>query len=291
MFLSRNHSQSRRRARLWWIVCAWACAGSLVSAHGSGPTSAREAWELASQLRVEEAHRWFAAAVETGQESAREVRFGKAATLLTLQPKTEANLREAERLLAEIAAFRPADDLAVEAALLHARIPHYHCLVPDRAEALRRYEAVREQFAGNPLAELAAPRIALLRIFGPGPDEAKRAVLEELEGWAEGLTDPVARREFERVLGEGWLTVFRDDVRALPHFVKMCELGVVRRPARLDLFLRTAEMARASGQQEVARDFYARFLEGSARDNRARLVRDRLAEAGVSVPAAGEGER
>lgn len=251
---------------------------ALLGDSATGPQSPEEAWTAAAQLLVQDASDYFESAARAGAGDPRAIALGRATCLLNLQPKTEGNLRGARELLEGVISANRTDEPGLHARYLLARIAQVHAFEPDRAAAIRIYSELYAEVPAHPLAQCAIVRASLLRLYAPGAAEAKRPLLAEFAELAPRLTDPTARRELEQVLADAWMQVFDSPADALPHLLEIDRLGLARRTSRMDLWVRTAEMARLSGRTDLAAMFYRRFLEATPRDARVRLVRERLAE-------------
>jgi hypothetical protein len=238
------------------------------------PAAPESPWELAALGLFKDANRAFAQAPAAD----REARFGQAATLINLQPKTDANLTRADSLLADVASENPADSLGVAARYLRARIAHIHRLSPDPAAALALYRELADSRVDHPLAQRALVQIALLELFEAdlSADQlrARHAALADRDS---ALTEPSARRDFNLVLGDAALRLGLPDHVALDHLLRADQAGVARDLTRRDNWLRIAELARRAGRPDVAIAHYERFLAATLRDARRLDVEQRLA--------------
>ncbi len=252
-------------------------AGAAGADRGALPDSTEAAWDAATRLLVDEAADYFDAAAKQGGQNPRPINLARAALLLNAQPKTEGNIQAASALLEGVASGNRSDAEGITARYLLARISHFHAFHPDRQEAIRRYESLHRENPEDPLAQSAAVRAAMLRVYAPGDAESKRALLTELEG-APPLSDPSARREMAQLLADGWNQTLDAPEKALPHLIEVDRIGLARQTARLDLSLRVAETARILGDKTVAAKFYRQFLTEAGRDQRMKLALERLAE-------------
>lgn len=236
---------------------------------------ADDAWDQAALGLFKDAHRAFA---EQADPDDRQTRLGEAVTLVNLQPKTDANLDRAAALLAAVAEAGPTDELGVDARYFLARIAQVHRFTPDIPSALRHYRELAALDSPHPLAQRAVVQIALIELFEPGlPGEEVRQRFDRLAARGVTLTEPAVVRDFHLVMGEAAMRFrFGDDV-ALIHLLAADRAGIARAHTRRDTWLRIAELARRTGDDRIAADYYERFLEKFPRDARGTMIREHLA--------------
>ena len=271
-----------RDARAWTLrrtVAVLALASSLGFATGSteaaDDSDLKAIWTSATQLMVNEAYAGFQRVRAADDADAREADFGLALMLLNKQPKTEANIQQAADLLTEVGAGGD-DDLSVLAAYYRARVEQVHRFDPDAAAAIALYNSLIESHPGHPIAEVAISKRAVLEIYDDSPLEAKRARLERLAALAPTLRYPPARRDLHLLLADSYARLFQDDQNTLAALLAADADGIERPKNRSDVWVRIGELARLTGQPELARRYYEKFLESFRRDNRTFTVRQRL---------------
>lgn len=241
--------------------------------------SLAEARRLAAQFLFNDAHAAYRRA-EAEPSAAREARFGQALTLLNVQPQTTGNVALAARLLDRLVAETETEesDLAVAARYFRARIDHLHLSPPDVAAAAQRYAALYRAHPDHPLGGQALVKLAILQLYDRDDTRERGAQLEEWAAAAAGLADPVARRDLHLVLGDAAQFFALPPAVALAQLRAGYALGVEELGARASLLVTMAELARASGQSEVAAGYYREFLANFRRDTRVATVRERLRE-------------
>lgn len=232
-------------------------------------------WTSATQLLVNEAYVGFQRVRSGDDDDAREADFGVALMLLNKQPKTEANIQQAADLFAQVGAGGD-DDLSVLAAYYGARIEQMHRFEPNSAAAIALYNSLIESHPGHPIAEVAISKRAVLEIYDDSPLEAKRARLEQLATLAPTLQYPPARRDLHLLLADSYARLFQDNQNTLAELLAADAEGIERPKNRSDVWVRIGELARLTGQPELARRYYKKFLESFRRDNRTFTVRQRL---------------
>jgi tetratricopeptide (TPR) repeat protein len=232
-------------------------------------------WEQGSLLLVKEAWEEFDAAGEKGVGNPREVALGEAVMLLTLQPKVQSNLDEAETHLRRLIEEKPDDDPGIFAAYFLARLKQVHDFNPNLDEALKLYEGLIDRHGGHPVAQAAVAKIIILRYFSkPAPERA--AVLEEAENYRRLLANPDALRAFHGVMGDLALRLDGQRQRAIDHYLRAYELQIPNSESRATVVLRIARLAEAEGQIDLARQFYQKFVAEFERDTRNYWVRQHL---------------
>ncbi|MCU0794293.1 MAG: hypothetical protein MUE42_15935 [Opitutaceae bacterium] len=184
------------RVLLFGLACA-ACDAADVDAN--------RAWEDLATLRFAEAAQAFDRMAGTGGA---EARFGRAVSLLARQPRTAANVDEAERLFAEL--FTPEAaaldaDLAARARLAHARIPHLHRQPIQWAEAEARYRAAYAAAPGHEAGQAALVRAGLVSLFRVQGEAEVRRLAEAFAAEADALTAVDVRRDADLLHQPGGL--------------------------------------------------------------------------------------
>ena len=234
-------------------------------------------WTSAANLLIEDAHIGFTEALEKGKGSERETRFGLAITLLGKQPRTRGNIDEAAQMLDRLIAEKADDDLGIASRYFRARIEERHRFEPDLVKAAAGYQSLFEQHREHWFGQMAIVHYAMIRLYeGNGAD--KQARLDEVERLEPLLTANAALRDFHSLLGLAYLRFELHDDRALRHFLAADAAGVPRWSSRGHVYVRIAELARSLGKNEVAIDYYQRFIKDFTQDQRIHLVRERLSE-------------
>ena len=245
-----------------------------VSAHSATPAE-EDPWQLMAALRQSESAEAFAA-LDTPSETDR---LGQALSLLGAQPKTEANLARAERMLAELAAHASDPAVAVRAAFLHARVPHIHRQPTDWTEAARRYLAVYRAHPDQPLGQRALVRHGIVTLFRPLPPEDFATTFQSFVTLAADLTDPEARRDLDWLLLSVHERRLDDPASTLVHLERvLANPTPLRELTRISLLVQAGELARELGDHAKAARYYREFLDTARRDARVYFIRQRLAE-------------
>lgn len=256
-------------------------AASVGVAQGaSEPDPEIDVWTRIVRLQYEEAERDFERR-EAGSAriATAESRLAQAILLLYRQPRTDPNVREAQRKLVELV---DADDTPLEtrlAARYHlARVHHFHAFAPDVGLAEQLYASLWQQHPESLWGQLALTKLAISRIYRPGESrEEKRTVLAHFEDVAPQVTFAPVRSNLHRVLGEAWGRLLDEPERQLHHTLATLEWGVAKSNARARLLLQAGEAARRLGRHRIARACYTEFLRDFPRDERVWLVQQRLA--------------
>jgi hypothetical protein len=234
-------------------------------------------WPSIGRMLTEDARRLSASRLEQADGATRdELRLALAASLLTAPPTSEGRLGEAEDLLRQLVDGRH----GAEALWLLARIPHVHRAAPDAAEAAVRYRRLIDTHPDHALAAQAEVKLAIIELAPlsrAGADAARRdSLIAAHEGALPSLADPIARRDLRLVLAEARLHA-GCQAEALTHLETAITDGLVSGPAVGDLLVRAGELARLLGEPARAAGHYRAFLAAFPRDQRAHLVRERLA--------------
>lgn len=265
-------------ARVWppvilllWILPLGAAAGS------TAVPVTDEGWQDLAGYLFNEANDAFTRDA-SGADRLRAL--GAAASQLSASPITPGKVADAEAQLRRLLADNSADEPALYARYLLARIAHLH-RPAELAEIETDYRAVITAAPAHPLAQLAAGKLAVLLLY-QRPDLtvsqrlAAAAVLAPMAG-AEQL--PETACIYYRVLAEAALYYDVMDERVLGWLQRADALGTRELTTATSLRLQLAEVARALGRREEAIAYYRHYLATAVpTDNRYRTAADRMAE-------------
>lgn len=265
--LSRLISQTATKPLLAAILL------SVAGAQGQSPgPDLQPHWKEASKLLIREANNGFTDAAKRDSQN-RESRFGKAITLLELQPKTRSNVELAADLLDELAAEVPADKITIPARYYRARIEQVHRFEPDPAKAQEMFTALYRDHPEHPLAQAGLVKAATIDIYTSERDPQALALeLAEYRTLAATLTFPPAKRDLYLGLAAAEARYFGESERSLNDLLAADRIGIVQSQARASTWVRIAEVARKTGRTDIARRYYEMFLEKFPRDKRHYMV-------------------
>lgn len=262
--------------------CAWrgvlGC-GLAMGVTGLVPAApaAEEGWQELAGYLFRDAHDAFTRE-PIGTDRMRAL--GAAASLLNDPPITPGKVARAEAQLRELLAANPADEPALYARYLLARIAHLH-RPAEIAEIETAYRAVIAAAPAHPLAQLAAGKLALVLLY-QRPD---LTVPQRLT--AAAALAPVAGAEqlpetaciYYRVLAEAALFYDVMDGRVLAWLQRADAMGTHEIMTATSLRIQLAEVARALGRREEALAYYRQYLALAVpTDNRYRTAADHMAE-------------
>ncbi len=214
----------------------------------------------------------------------RESRLGAALALFNSQPHTEAKLHTASEQLTQLQSENPNDDTGIAAAFYLIRIRQIKNFPGATAECVADYRALLTQHPGNPIAEMAAPKLAILLLYSKVTDEIWNDRAEEIASIIPQLKSSNSQRDTRLVLAQALLKLRSDHARALP-LIDYCLQHdlVVRPPRKGNLVLQAAESARILGHDETAQKYYRTFIEEFPFDLKTDEVRRRLAQLETEV--------
>lgn len=231
----------------------------------------KSAWQNTSLGLFNEANRSFASL--PGDEA----RLGEAVTLMLRQPKTDGNVTRATELLSALIQKSPGSDLAVTASYYLGRIAQTHRSPNDPETARKIFRELIAAHPGHPYADLATVKLAILDLYEQLPDAARRARFDEFTGLAPGLKSNTARRDLHLLLADASQRFGYDPVITLDQLLAADRIGIVRRTEQGNAWIRIGQLAQDTGRFEVARAYYDKYLSTFIRDNRRRMVTERLA--------------
>lgn len=285
----RHGSADRRLApatALALFVLGPALAVGLAGDDARSMEKVAAAWRAEAGHQFRRAHEQFQRAGES-----REARFGRAVTLLNVQPKTRDNIEAAAEAFRALHAQTPDDEVGVAARYFLARVEQMHRYQPKPDRAMAHFAALFAEHPNHFYGQLALVKWGMLRLYDPANTEADRAdLLDELEAKGRRLNHEDARRSFHMMMADAICRFERSDERAMEHLLVVDELGVMTRTAEADLYVRIGELARLAGRLDLARRYYRRMLERFPRDTRGYMVRERLEQMGGGNAAATGGQ-
>jgi tetratricopeptide (TPR) repeat protein len=253
-------------------AAAFACLLAFAPpARADAPDPLADAWRDTSASRFKDAHLKFQTLTGPRAE------LGTALTLLMQQPKTASNVNKAAAIL-ETLADGPADADTTVAALYHlGRIEQVHRQTPDPDRARRYFHKLIAAAPADFHAELAVVKLAIIDLYEDVPAAERRARFDALLPVVATLRSPVCRGDLALLLADAALQFGFGDVLALDLLLEAERAGITLELEKADTLVRIAELARENGRPALARDYYQRFLDENKRDNRRKMVMDRLA--------------
>jgi hypothetical protein len=242
----------------------------------------REAWSLVATLRFEEAADAFARIEGDPGANAglRSARLGRATAALQAQPRTESGVRAALAEFNRLAAEPPADEVALAAAFLAARVVQDHLSPADPRDAARRFRDLHERHGTHPLGQIAWVRWALLTLYDgrdPADTTTPDAQLARIEREGAALTEPLAIRDFHLLLAFAYPDLAPSDEAMLRHLIAAEATGLLRWQTRRDIYVQIVETALVLGRTDVVRTYFGRYEAAYPRDQRRQLLGERIA--------------
>lgn len=205
-------------------------------------------------------------------------RLGAALAELALEPHTAARVDAARTALRQLQAENADDEPGIAAAYYLARIRQLHDRPADRAGAIGAYRALLREHPGSAVAELAAPKLAVLLLYDDVPADVWNSRAAELRALLPHLVSRAARRDTRLVLATALLRLRNDAAGAYP-LISACldENLIVRPPAIATALLEAAEAARRLGRTADARRYYGRYVREFPRESATEEIGRRLA--------------
>lgn len=266
-----------RFRRLMLFVAALPLAAATTRGESVAQAGARDGWQELSLQDANEAQAIFAA-LAADHPGRRDVRFGKALTLLQLRSRTPGIIAGAAGMLESLRAENPNDDVGIGAAYYLARIAQVHSFTPDRDAAVAGYRALLAAHPTHHYAQLAAPKLALLLLYDDVPPAEWERRVSEIEALIPRLKAPEAIRDTRLTLAMALIRLRHDSARAYPLFAACVNAGTLTRLTRINtVLLQAAECAQQLGHPAAAARYYAQFLGDFPQDAKADEIRRRLA--------------
>ena len=217
--------------------------------------------------------------VASPEESRPITRLERAVALLGAPAVSADDNRHAR---AELAAIIATDGSSADALTARYLLGRLKQLADDEIDP-PEFQTLRAQQPGHPLAQLAALKVLLRRLYSDGLESADER-LRHGEGLSGVITLPALRSDYHLAMGEAYL--FHGDRRepALQHLRAAAAIGIPSAATRANVLVQIGELARLTGAKDVAADSYRAFIVEFPRDLRQQIVRDRLAEVEGTVP-------
>lgn len=209
--------------------------------------------------------------------------FSFAAALLSRQPLSQHNVRQALEVFTRLGVEASEPGLRLRARFLAARILHVHLDPTEPQEAALVYREVLESHPGVPLADQAGVKLAVI-LTDESPELDPGILLLELDRIANRLTTAEAQRELHLSRADVCRERLGDPARALNHLIAARTAGFVseERNANLDVII--AVLAREIDETEIALFYYRRFEEERPYDQRSGTIRRYIQELEAFAP-------
>lgn len=206
-------------------------------------------------------------------------RYERAAALLGAPAVSAEDNRLAKAELTAIIADDGSSPDALAARYLLGRLRQLEDNEIDPPE----FQVLRQQQPGHPLAQLAALKVLLRRLYAEGP-ESPADRLRHGEDLGALIKLPALRCDYHLAMGEAY--IFHGDQRepALRHLRAAAGIGIPSAATRANVLVQIGELARLNGERVVAAASYRAFLAEFPRDLRQQIVRDRLADLEGTAP-------
>ena len=258
------------------ILLTWLLALGVVGVTRAA-APADEGWQDLAGYLFRDAHDAF---TRTPVGSDRLRAMGAAASLLNEPPVSPTKVAEVEEQLRRVIADNPADEPALYARYLLARIAHLH-RPAEIAEIEAAYRAVITAAPAHPLGQLAAGKLALVLLYQRTDltVSARIAAAAELAPTAGRAELPETACSFYRVLAEAALYYDILDERVLAWLQRADTMQTRDRTVAASLRVQLAEVARSLGHREAALAYYRQYLDmAGPTDSRYRTAKDRMVE-------------
>lgn len=218
-------------------------------------------WESVTRLEFRPVYRAFGDARAAAAPGARdEWDFGRALTALSVQPRIDSRVDEAQALLAAVAARD--GELAPLAHYFLGRIAQIHREPVDLPTARRHYELLLEHHAGTLAADWAAPKLALLRLIQqPTTQPERAAAVPAMEALLDRVARPELRFSLHLVIADACQYYGLGEDIALRHLVAALELDTPAILLRRRLIARTVTAAARRGEHALLARLATRYLD------------------------------
>lgn len=199
-----------------------------------------------------------------------------AAGRIGAQPATDANMREAEEVLAGLE--QGTDELAAQAAYLRARIYQLHQNEPDFQKAAQLYAALAERQPQSHWAQLGLVKLGMLKLYVlPDLTDPAADRLAPAEALLARISEPLLRRDLDLQIGQAGIVLHQPQARFLPHLIAADQVGGITGTAREDLIVQIGVLSERAGDWARAREYFEKYLAEYPTNVRAFTIRQKLA--------------
>ena len=213
-----------------------------------------------------------------GEEPANKLSFTKALALLNKQPKTQRNTEVAAEIFKLIRRDAPGSGPGIASLYFLGRIAEVHRRPFDYEQALKYYTQLIEQFPGSFFGQLALHRRAMIQLYDPYLSETERQRLFfEIESLGELMSHRHVHSSFHFLMGRASQRIGLPPDVSLKHYHECAQLGVAAENFRGHVFVIVGVLAEELGRDDLAHEYFTRFLREYGRDSRVTMVRERLA--------------
>jgi hypothetical protein len=191
------------------------------------------------------------------------------------QPSSDASLREAEAVLAELE--QGSDEIAAEAAYLRARIYQLHLAEPDFPKAAELYAGLAARQPQSHWAQLGLVKLGLLKLYLlPESTDPAADRLAPAEALLSRIHEPLLRRDLDLQIGQAGIVLHQAPARFLPHLIAAEQAGGITGTAREDLIVQIGVLSERAGNCGRAREYFERYLRDYPTNVRAFTIRRKL---------------
>ena len=242
----------------------------LLAAGAAAPADLDPAWTALANSRPQDVLRLL-----RRDASARAERLAWAAGRIGTQPASDASMREAEAVLAELA-LGP-DEIAAEAAYLRARIYQLHLSEPDFPKAAQLYAELAARQPRSHWAQLGLVKLGLLKLYLlPDTTDPAADRLAPAEALLRRISEPLLRRDLDLQIGQAGIVLHQPLARYLPHLIAAEQVGGITGTAGEDLIVQIGVLSERGGDWARAREYFERYLANYPTNVRAFTIRKKL---------------
>ncbi|MGB8355996.1 MAG: hypothetical protein WCD79_19010 [Chthoniobacteraceae bacterium] len=243
----------------------------------------QQAWTSASRTLPDEAMAQFKE-IPPSSPQAREATYGQAMMLLAVQPVTRGNIDHSVQLFQSVIDANSSDDLGITSGYFLGRIEQLYRFEPDPAKAMTIYENLFRNHPGHPVAQRAFVKLILLKLYSQIPDTDRAKDFAAFESEGAKLNDHDAVRDFHLTMAQACAKFGFSEEKRLDHLLAADAAGVVKDDTKANLLVSIAEVARKLHRNDLALQYYRRFLAECPRDYRTYTVQQKIAATEQQAP-------
>ena len=244
----------------------------LLAAGAAAPADVNRVWSALANNRPQDVLRLLRRDADSRAE-----RLAWAAGRIGTQPSSDAAMREAEAVLAELEQGQ--DDVAAESAYVRARIYQLHLNEPDFPKAAKLYTELAGRQPHSHWAQLGLVKLGMLKLYLL-PDSSGSAAdrLAAAEALLPRIQEPLLRRDLDLQIGQAGIVLHQSLARFLPHLIAAERVGGITGTAGEDLIVQIGVLSERGGDWMRAREYFQRYLAQYPTNVRAFTIRRKLDE-------------
>lgn len=244
---------------LWLILCA-----VLLTPFSLTLAAGRPLWEQEAMLLYSPSSLEFSRVRQLGNYNSRLVSYTRALDLLHKKGEAQrAQYEQAQGMFSTLVEELDGDAVALASRYYLARIMQSHPMEQDLQTAKGLYFNLFNQHPDRFFGQMAFLKYATIEIYDDSVegDVTNLKRIQSLEKYVDSITVDSMRRNFHRVMGDGYLSFNLDAASAYRHLNAAYDLGLNVDLIRVDVLINIGELGEQLGEPKRALAAYEELVE------------------------------